>query len=94
MSTTNINTITASAVEDRAIRAARRKTNEERARQTPPLPEIPNNKSFLEYVIDNSIIPSFVAAEAADTEEFTTLKSEWRDATDAQRAAALAALQT
>ena len=94
MSTHNINTQTLNEVETRAVREARRKTNEERARHVPPLPEIANNKAFVEYVIDSVLVPSWVAAEAADNNDLQTLKTRWKDATDAQRTAALAALTT
>jgi len=81
----------ATAAETRAAQWALAKVNEARAAQTPPLAPYANLKAFLEANLKEQLA-SWVKAEAEANVTEAQIKRRWDLATDAQRAAALAAL--
>ena len=92
MATINITFSGVSTAEARTANWALAKANEERAAQEPPQAAFANVAEMLEDHILNVMLPSWQVAEAAEDQTTQNAKALWEAATDAQRAAAIAAL--
>lgn len=91
MATVTVSFSGATTEEIRTAQWALGKTNAERAAQQ--LPAYSGVSDMLEDQILSVIFPSWERAEAAETQATDNVKNLWENATDAQRAAAVAALQ-
>lgn len=89
-------TVTASglsAEETAALNWRLAQVNAQRASQNPPLAPFASVKAYYEDLLLNSILPSTVREYADQKEADQNLKTLWRNATQAKRDNAIAALQ-
>jgi len=82
------------AQELRAVDLARTQTDAALTAQNLEPPHVPfaSNEAFAAYLIDNSMMPSWIKAEAAVSAEALALDKRWAVATPAERTQTVAAL--